>query len=295
MKSRMSLRFAAGAAGIGLLACSLASAQLSVEKVTATNQILQQMKATINKLPLAHQQMLDGYANISNLADVWRVYGMRLTDPSFIARAKRRQRSAGDVGDSPRFDPATDLAYSSFAGFTQSETSAARCGESVVIGYNDSGSVFETPFFFTGSGGESFSGASYSIDGGDTFNDIGPINPGPNKYNFLGGDPVVTCANPNTFHYTQIFTTTRPAEIPGPPSPLARRPTAERVGAIRSLPFPRTAIFIFSTSPGPRSILQITTIFSFPTRTSITRRPTPAARTIPRELPLNSSSRRIAA
>ncbi len=214
MKSRMSLRFAAGAAGIGLLACSLASAQLSVEKVTATNQILQQMKATINKLPLAHQQMLDGYANISNLADVWRVYGMRLTDPSFIARAK----NASGVPETSEIvrvsDPATDLAYSSFAGFTQSETSAARCGESVVIGYNDSGSVFETPFFFTGSGGESFSGASYSIDGGDTFNDIGPINPGPNKYNFLGGDPVVTCANPNTFHYTQIFTYDTPSGNP---------------------------------------------------------------------------------
>ncbi len=214
MKPRMFLRLPAAVAGIGLCACTLASAQLSVEKVAATNQILQQMKATINKLPLSRQQMLDGYANISNLADVWRVYGMRLTDPSFIAHA----RNANGVPNKPEIvavsDPATDLAYSSFAGFTQSETSAARCGQNVVIGYNDSGSVFETPFFFTGTGGESFSGASYSTDGGESFTDIGPMNPGPDKSSFLAGDPVVTCANPSTFHYTQIFTYDTPSGSP---------------------------------------------------------------------------------
>ena len=214
MKSCMFLRFSARAACIGLFACSLASAQLSVEKVTATNRILQQMKGTINKLPSSHQQMLDGYANISNLADVWRIYGMRLTDPSFIAHAKNAS-GAPEKSEIVRVsDPATDLAYSSFAGFTQSETSAARCGENVVIGYNDSGSVFETPFFFTGSGGEGFSGASYSADGGETFKDIGPINPGPNQYNFLGGDPVVNCANPHTFYYSQIFTYDTPSGNP---------------------------------------------------------------------------------
>ena len=205
MKSQILLRVAAVSTAIGLFACSLASAQLSVEKVTATNRILQQMKATVNKLPPSHQQMLDGYANISNLADVWRVYGMRLTDPSFVAHAKNAGLAKGKEEIVRVSDPATDLAYSSFAGFTQSETSAARCGQSVVIGYNDSGSVFETPFFFTGSGGEGFSGAAYSADGGETFKDIGPINPGPNQFNFLGGDPVVTCANPDTFYYTQIF------------------------------------------------------------------------------------------
>lgn len=205
MKSRIFVRFSSGAAALGLLTCSLASAQLSVEKVSATNHILQQMKATINKLRLSNQQMLDGYANISNLADVWRVYGMLLTDPSFVAHAKTAAATA-TTGIVRVSDPVSDLAYSSFAGFTQSETSAARCGANVVIGYNDSGSIFETPFFFTGSGGESFSGASYSTDWGETFTDIGPINPGPSTFNFLGGDPVVTCANPHIFHYTQIFT-----------------------------------------------------------------------------------------
>ena len=154
-------RLVAGAFATAIFASSFAASQMSVEKVAATNKILQQVKATINKLPAHHQQMLDGYGNIRHLADAWQLYGMRLTDPTFIARAKLARSSsappptAGLVAVS---NPSTDLNYSSFGGFTQSETSTARCGNTVVVGYNDSGSVFETPYFFTGTGGQSFSG-----------------------------------------------------------------------------------------------------------------------------------------
>jgi hypothetical protein len=208
MKSPGFSRFAAGAFATAVFASSFAASQLSVEKVMATDTILQQVKATINKLPPSHQQMLDGYSNIGHLADAWRIYGMRLTDPTFIARAKLARNAtalpptAGIVAVS---NPSTDVAYSSFGGFTQSETSTARCGNSVVVGYNDSGSVFETPYFFTGAGGQSFSGASYSTNGGASFTDVGPINPGPTTYNFLGGDPGINCADANTFYFSQIF------------------------------------------------------------------------------------------
>ncbi len=208
MKSPRFSRFVAGAFATAVLASSFAAAQMSAEKVAATNKILQQVKATIARMPASHQQMLDGYANINHLATAWQNYGMRLTDASFVARAKMASKasmpppSGGIVAVS---NPSTDVAYSSFGGFTQSETSTARCGSSVVVGYNDSGSVFETPYFFTGTGGQGFSGSSYSTDGGASFSDIGPINPGSNLYNFLGGDPGVNCADANTFYYTQIF------------------------------------------------------------------------------------------
>jgi hypothetical protein len=200
-------RFLAGAIATALVAAPLATAQLSVEQVAATNKLLQQIKTGISKLPPSHQQMLDGYANIGHLADVWQTYGMRLTDPTFIAHARQAQRAAATPGGSivQVSDPSTDVAYSAFGGFTQSETSTARCGNTVVVGYNDSGSVFETPYFYTGTGGQSFSGASYSTDGGMSFTDIGPINPGSNTGNFLGGDPGLNCANSNTFYYSQIF------------------------------------------------------------------------------------------
>jgi hypothetical protein len=208
MKSPRFSHFVAGAFATAVIATSIAVAQLTVEKVAATNKTLQQVKAGIAKLSPSHQQMLDGYANIGHLADAWQTYGMRLTDPSFIARAKMAKRSAmraptsGIVAVS---DPSTDVAYSSFGGFTQSETSTARCGNSVVVGYNDSGSVFETPYFFTGTGGQAFSGSSYSTDGGATFTDIGPVNPGSGTGNFLGGDPGLNCSDANTFYYSQIF------------------------------------------------------------------------------------------
>lgn len=204
-------RYLAGAIATALFAAPLTMAQLSVDQVNATNKLLQQIKAGISKLPPSHQQMLDGYSNINHLADAWQSYGMRLTDPSFIAQVKLSRAAHALAASTPGAsvvqvsDPSTDVAYSAFGGFTQSETSTARCGNSVVVGYNDSGSVFETPFFFTGSGGESFSGASYSTDGGMTFTDIGPMPPGANTGNFLGGDPVLNCSDSNTFFYSQIF------------------------------------------------------------------------------------------
>ncbi len=209
MKSPRFSRFVAGAFATAFVASSFVAAQLSVEKVAATNKILQQVKASIAKLPPQKQRMLDGYANISHFADAWQKYGIRLTDPSFVSRGKQARIAAaltpGGGSVVPASNPSTDIAYSSFSGFTQSETSTARCGNSVVVGFNDSGSVFETPFFFTGTGGQGFSGGAYSTNGGASFTDIGPINPGTNDFNFLGGDPGVTCADANTFYYTQIF------------------------------------------------------------------------------------------
>jgi hypothetical protein len=199
----------AGVFAAAVLASSFAAAQLSAERVAATNRVLQQVKSSIAKLPHSHQRMLDGYANIRHLADAWQAHGMRLADPSFIAHVKNaRAASRAAVlpgGIVPVSDPATDIAYSSMGGFTQSETSTARCGNTVVVGFNDSGSVFETPFFFTGTGGESYSGSAYSTNGGASFTDIGPVNPGPTIYNLLGGDPVINCTDPNTFYFSQIF------------------------------------------------------------------------------------------
>src|ERR1700704_4673719 len=149
MKLPRFTRLLAGACALATFAPSFLGAQLSPEKVAATNRTLQYVKASYNKLDARHQKMLDGYSNIVHLADAWQKYGMRLTDPSFIARGKMSRSAAAlpPVAGIVRVsNPSTDIAYSSFSGFTQSETSTARCGNSVVVGYNDSGSVFETPF-----------------------------------------------------------------------------------------------------------------------------------------------------
>ena len=69
MKSRRPSLVIAAVLAVIALTASLASAQITAEKVAATNRILQQMKTTISKLPQSRQMMLGGYANISQLAD----------------------------------------------------------------------------------------------------------------------------------------------------------------------------------------------------------------------------------
>jgi hypothetical protein len=100
-------------------------------------------------------------------------------------------------------DPGTDLTLSRMAGFVQSETSTAWCGQNVVVAYNDSGSFLET--FSQPRIGLSFNGYSRSTDAGRTFIDQGYLNPGPNIFNLLGGDPVVVCTDQNTFYQSSIL------------------------------------------------------------------------------------------
>src|SRR5256885_9092316 len=101
-------------------------------------------------------------------------------------------------------DPRLDFANSVITSFTQSETSSAWCGNTVVVGYNDSGAFARTAgvnYF----GGWSMSSASYSNDSGRTFVDIGYMNPGNTFLNFIAGDPVVACTSPTQFYYSSIF------------------------------------------------------------------------------------------
>lgn len=213
------VRLLAGAFAVSVLASSFSWAQFSVAKVNAINKTLQNVKTAYSKLDARHQKMLDGTANVVYLADVWQKHALHFTDPMFVARVRLGSRSAelapsvvsGLVRAS---NPSSDIEFSSFGGFTQSETSTARCGNSVVVGFNDSGSVFETPFFFTGTGGQAFSGYAYSSNGGASFIDGGPMNPGTGDGNFLGGDPGVTCADAHTFFYSEIFDFTDSAGNP---------------------------------------------------------------------------------
>jgi hypothetical protein len=108
-------------------------------------------------------------------------------------------------GDTIRVsDPRLDFVNSEMTSFTQSETSSAWCGNTVVAGYNDSGAFARTAGV-NFAGAWSFSSASYSNDGGRTFVDIGVMNPGTNPANFIAGDPVVACTSPTQFYYSSIF------------------------------------------------------------------------------------------
>jgi hypothetical protein len=185
-------------------------------RLDAAQSILSQIQATLDSLPDAQRQILSsGAKNLLKVAHGWGQAQNALAGTDIGEAQSKHSAAAGqplppDALVSRVNNPATDFVFSTMAGFTQSETSTAWCGDNVVTGFNDSGSIFET--FLIPNIGLSFSGASYSTDKGKTFQDIGFINPGPNIFNFMGGDPVVTCvpgagASVPVFYYTQLFET----------------------------------------------------------------------------------------
>jgi hypothetical protein len=110
----------------------------------------------------------------------------------------------------PVSDPdAIEDQLSAYAGFTQSETDTAKCGHTIVVGFNDSGSFIQTLFGgVSPSGSFSFNGWSRSSDSGDTFDDRGilladPLPPGV-LFRDLGGDPLIECADADTFYYGSL-------------------------------------------------------------------------------------------
>jgi hypothetical protein len=168
---------------------------------------LDQIRQTFESLPPKHQSLVDGSSHAVQLSKNFD----RLTSRPVNAQKPHPRGAPGqltaetDPNVSAVNDPSTDLTFSGFDGITQSETHTAMCGNQVVVGFNDSGTFVNELFF--GTGGLGFSGAAVSSDRGKTFHDIGDLNPGANFNNFLSGDPVLTCTDPNTFFYSQIFAT----------------------------------------------------------------------------------------
>jgi hypothetical protein len=165
------------------------------------------LREAFEKIPRARQRLLSGGA--LNLAQWAReevehegpgAEGARVAAP---ARAVGPAGLARHDGEPVRVnDPSTDFTSSVIAGFTQSETSTAWCGDTVVVGFNDSGSILET---LTSSGGLSFNGVARSTNRGRSFTDVGFLNPGPDFFAQLSGDPVVVCSSPTRFQYSSIF------------------------------------------------------------------------------------------
>jgi hypothetical protein len=98
--------------------------------------------------------------------------------------------------------------YSVLSGFVQSETHTAWCGNNVVVGFNDTGSRHES--YLSGVGGISLNGVARSTNKGVSYTDLRYLNPGPDVNNILNGDPVLGCADANTFYYSSLFETGPP-------------------------------------------------------------------------------------
>ncbi len=211
-----------GLAAVCLLFGSPASAQVSSDRLEGLRSRMQELKQFFDGLTEEERRALSGSAqNLMQLARKWDDIEeeMRHELPQrqqLQAQAwNRLGRYAGHGGAEiassvPAVsDPGADFLTSVVSGFTQSETSTAWCGQTVVVGFNDSGSLAES--ILLGPGGASFNGTSRSDDRGATFTDLGFLNPGPSVFDFLEGDPVIACTGENTFYYASLFQTGTPA------------------------------------------------------------------------------------
>ncbi len=211
-------KFAASLIGLwlfGLLTYPAAFGQASPERLQAIGARLAQIKALSERMPANLKRVLSsGALNLFQFADKFddAQRGLNRLQPASSAVTPQQSGLAAPLlatdGVARVSNPAQDV-FSVLSGFTQSETHTAWCGNNVVVGFNDSGSFFES--LVANVGGLSFNSVARSTNQGASYTDLMFLNPGSNVFNFLAGDPVLGCADENTFYYASLFES-------GPPS-----------------------------------------------------------------------------
>jgi hypothetical protein len=162
------------------------------------------VRRAFDRMPKQRSRMLSGAAlNLSQWAreQQERDEGEEPQRQSMSGASVPRSHETERPGHIRVNDPSTDFSLSIVGGMTQSETSTGWCGSNVVVGFNDSGSLFESPI----DRGLSFAGYARSTNGGRSFTDLGALNAGPDPGGFIMGDPVLACSSPTRFYYSSIF------------------------------------------------------------------------------------------
>ena len=219
-------------AGAAMLTCSIAAwAQETSGLAPEIEQRIALYQQAHERMPDAVRKRLSGSASsLLHVVEEWDAIksllrGAAEAEEESVRQIPEAQRETtlGPVGDelppvSESFDvklvsdpTAIEDQLSSFGGFTQSETDTAECDDTLVVGFNDSGSFIQTLIGGVApSGSFSFNGWSRSEDFGDTFEDRGILlaDPLPAGILFrdLGGDPLIECADADTFYYGSLAT-----------------------------------------------------------------------------------------
>lgn len=185
-------------------------AQVPRDRIDEAKERLESIRELADRIPENKQRLLSaGAQNLFRVAKEFEEMEGGLRRMQTQRFSARPPAEGADelltLGRVPVSNAADDLVFSQVAGFTQSETSTAWCGSNALVGFNDSGSFFESLVF--GTGGVSFNGYARSINQGASYTDLRFLNPGPASFDFLAGDPVVACTSPNVFYYASLFET----------------------------------------------------------------------------------------
>ena len=179
-------------------------------RISTIQNNLNKAKAAFDQLPDQVKAVAQPQRRLAHLADMVNQMGSRLSKLSpGQPWSDDRINEAPDVNGLVRVNnPARDFRFSNFVGYTQSESAMARCGDNVVVAFDDSGSILET--LANGTAGISFSGVAASRDGGVTFRDLGPVPPGGNGTSIFNADillgaPSVACSDSRNFYMVQNY------------------------------------------------------------------------------------------
>ncbi len=167
-------------------------AQSSSSRGTPIDPLMDQLKQVQTNLGAGAKFVSGGTLNALNVAQHWDKLKSVLAQPTIGTKV-----SAAAINVTPGSLP------SRVGGFTQSETSTAWCGNNAVVGFNDSGSFFET---LGGGNGISVIGYAQSSNANGTsptFSDKTFLPPG-GSLNFVGADPVVGCTGVNNFYISAV-------------------------------------------------------------------------------------------
>lgn len=210
---------------LGLLNGSAARGQVTKEQLDEIGAKLEAARSVYDRMPAQSRRMLSsGARNFFHLAENWPNVRERIlashAEPDQIPlpfeipqmpfeTTQTLETTSPEITSLAQVrvsNPANDFAFGPTSGFQQSETSTAWCGSNAVVGFNDSGSFWES---IVASSPLSLNGVALSTNQGATFTDEGFLPPGTtaSSSNFLLGDPVVGCGNSSTFYYSSLITT----------------------------------------------------------------------------------------
>ena len=167
-------------------------AESSASRGTPIDPLMDQVKQVQTNLGAGAKFVSGGTLNALNIAQHWNTLkaglGQRTTATSVSLAA---------INVTPGSLP------SRVGGFTQSETSTAWCGTNAVVGFNDSGSFFETLGGVNGISVIGYAQSSNANSTSPTFSDKTFLSAG-GSLNFVGADPVVGCTNANKFYISAV-------------------------------------------------------------------------------------------
>jgi hypothetical protein len=177
----------------------------SADRAAAMGRVAGNFEALSRKVPTAVLNKLSsGARNYANLAKRWKNIASQTNGAADAALTTSSPNALALAAPSGVSSPGRDVQVTRFSGFVQSETSSAWCGSNVVVGYNDTASLFvPSPNGLTYVGYAVSTNSGSSFTAGRALIPLDPLPAGVSERHFIG-DPVVACTSKLDFFFSTL-------------------------------------------------------------------------------------------